>query len=116
MAEEITERVETASVRRVPKYGVFLLLGAALGIIAALALTFGFDDGTATSASGLEYSVGQVFGFTALGAIPVGMALGGVVALVLDRVNRRHAREVRIAHDRVHVIDDGPAPAARAED
>ncbi|MDN8547875.1 potassium transporter Trk [Microbacterium sp. NM3R9] len=105
MAEEITERVESARVRRVPKYSVFLLLGAAVGIVAALALTFGVSDGGVSTSTGLEYSVGQVFGFIALGAIPVGMALGGVVALILDRSARRRSREVRIVHERVRSVD-----------
>lgn len=106
MAEEITERVESARVRRVPKYSVFLLLGAAVGIIAALALTFGIPDEGISTSTGLEYSAGQVFGFVALGAIPAGIALGGVVALVLDRAARRRTREVRIVHERVRAVDD----------
>ncbi|WP_424449354.1 potassium transporter Trk [Microbacterium arborescens] len=106
MAEQITERVESARVRRVPKYSVFLLLGAAAGIIVALALTFGIpDDGVSTS-TGLQYSAGQVFGFIALGAIPIGMAVAGLVALVLDRAARRRSREVRIVHERVRTVDD----------
>ncbi|QLD11739.1 potassium transporter Trk [Microbacterium oleivorans] len=106
MAEQITERVESARVRRVPKYSVFLLLGAAAGIIAALALTFGVSDDGVSVSTGLEYSAGQVFGFIALGAIPLGMALGGVVALILDRSARRRSREVRIVHERVRTSDD----------
>lgn len=106
MAEQITERVESARVRRVPKYSVFLLLGAAAGIIVALALTFGIpDDGVSTS-TGLQYSAGQVFGFIALGAIPIGMAVAGLVALVLDRAARRRSREVRIVHEHVRTVDD----------
>ncbi len=106
MAEQITERVESARVRRVPKYSVFLLLGAAAGIIAALALTFGISDDGVSARTGLQYSAGQVFGFVALGAIPLGMALGGVVALILDRSARRRSREVRILHERVRTSDD----------
>lgn len=106
MGEQISGRVETARVRRVPKYGVFLLLGAALGLIAALVLTFSFG-GTAEASTntGLEYSVGQVFGFVLLICVPVGMALSALVALVLDRRARRRSREVRIAHDHVRVTD-----------
>ncbi|SDQ61604.1 potassium transporter Trk [Microbacterium sp. cf332] len=105
MNEEITERVESARVRRVPKYSVFLLLGAAVGIILSLALTFGIPDEGVSTSTGLEYSAGQVFGFVALGAIPIGMAAGGVVALILDRAARRRSREVRILHERVRSVD-----------
>lgn len=115
MTEQATAQVETAHVRRVPKYSVFLLLGAAVGIIAALALTFGFTGSAETSSNtGLEYSAGQVFGFVALAAIPIGMALGGIVALLLDRAGRRHSREVRITHDRVRVVDEPTATATDA--
>ncbi|RKE64508.1 potassium transporter Trk [Microbacterium sp. AG238] len=106
MAEEITERVESARVRRVPKYSVFLLLGVAAGIIVALALTFGIPDEGVSTNTGLQYSGGQVFGFIALGAIPICMAIAGVIALVLDRAARRRTREVRILHERVRTLDD----------
>lgn len=116
MAEESTARVETARVRRVPKYGVFIALGAVLGVIAALILTFAFDGTVGISENtGLEYSAGQVFGFVLLGCIPVGIALAALVALLLDRLARRKTREVRIVHDRVRVTDDegiAPEPAA----
>lgn len=107
MAEESSARVETARVRRVPKYGVFIALGAVLGVIAALILTFAFDGTVGISENtGLEYSTGQVFGFVLLGCIPVGIALAALVALLLDRLARRTSREVRIVHDRVRVVHE----------
>lgn len=113
MAEHTTARVETARVRRVPKYGVFIALGAIVGVVAALILTFAFDGSARISENtGLEYTSGQVFGFVLLGCIPVGIALSALVALVLDRVARRKTREVRIVHDRVRVTPDDEAPAA----
>jgi hypothetical protein len=51
------------------------------------------------------YSQGQVFGFLALICIAVGLALGGVVALVFDRRSSSHTREVTIDRESVRSED-----------
>ena len=95
-------RIETARVRRSPRYGIFFALGAALGIVAALVLTYAFDGTDDPSvATTVQYSTGQVFGFLLLWCIPIGVALAGVVALILDRRLSRRTREVRVDHERV---------------
>lgn len=99
----VRDEVVTVRVRRSPKYSVFLLLGAAAGILAALILTFAFPGEDVSPRTGMEYSVGQIFGFVLLICVPVGIALGGVVALVLDRVMRRRVHDVRA--ERVHLRD-----------
>lgn len=105
MTESASHHIEIAHVRRSPRYAIFLVLGAALGILVALILTFAFD-GTADKSPSTQvvYSSGQVFGFLLLACIPVGLALGGVVALILDRRFAGRAHEVRIDHERV-VVD-----------
>jgi MFS family permease len=107
MAEHVHDHVETVRVRRAPKIAVFLVLGAALGILAALILTFAFN-GTADASpnTGFEYSQGQVFGFLLLGCVPVGIALGGLVALILDRRSRRRMREIAVDHSSIHTAPD----------
>ncbi|MDE0545099.1 potassium transporter Trk [Microbacterium sp. C7(2022)] len=107
MAEQHNDRIETVQVRRAPKMSVFLLLGAALGIVVAMILTFAFD-GTADPSpnTGFEYSQGQVFGFVALICAPIGVALGGMVAVILDRRSSKRARSIQIDHDTVTVTDD----------
>lgn len=106
MAEHTEDRIETVRVRRAPKFSVFLMAGAALGVIAALILTFAFDGSSQVSPnSGLVYSQGQVFGFLLLGCVPIGLALGAVVALVFDRRSRRHIRTVVADHQSVHEDD-----------
>ncbi len=67
-------------------------------------LTFAFD-GTAEASpnTGVEYSQGQVFGFLVLICAPIGLALGGIVALIFDRRSRRHTHEVAVDHASVHV-------------
>ena len=78
MGQHIDDHVERVRVRRAPKFSVFLLAGAALGIIVALILTFAFSGTDSISPNtGLIYTQGQVFGFLALICITVGVALGG---------------------------------------
>lgn len=102
----VTDEVVTARVRRSPKYGVFLVLGAAVGILAAMILTFAFNGTDEVSPNtGLEYTTMQVFGFVTLICVPVGIALAGIVALVLDRIVGRRTREVRVDHESVRLPD-----------
>jgi len=99
----VEDRIESVRVRRAPKISVFLVLGAALGIVVALILTFAFDgSGDKSPNTGLVYSQGQVFGFLALICITGGVVLGAVVALILDRRSSRHTREVEVDHSSVH--------------
>lgn len=99
----VTDRLEHVRVRRVPKFSVFLLFGAGLGLITALVLTYVYD-GTANQSpnTGLVYTQGQVFGFLALICVAVGLAVFGVLALVLDRVLSTHTREVVVDRETVH--------------
>lgn len=108
MTERASDHIETVRVRRAPKFSVFLLVGAALGLIVAMILTFAFD-GTeyASPNTGLVYSQGQVFGFLALICVPVGLVLGAVLALILDRRSRNHSRTVTVDHESVQV-DETP--------
>ncbi|WP_438354589.1 potassium transporter Trk [Microbacterium sp. CJ88] len=91
----VDDQVVTVRVRRAPKFAVFLVLGAALGLLVALILTFAFhgtDDKSPNT--GLVYTSMQVFGFVALVCIAAGVLLGGAVALILDRTVGRRTREV----------------------
>ncbi|WP_298743067.1 potassium transporter Trk [uncultured Microbacterium sp.] len=108
MTSSATHQIESAQLRRSPRYGVFLALGVVVGILAALILTFAFGDGEGTSAAtGVSYTTTQVFGFLCLFTIPIGMALSAGVALIFDRVLSRRARNVRVSHDRIHVEPEG---------
>jgi H+/Cl- antiporter ClcA len=104
MPEHSQDHIETVRVRRAPKISVFLILGAALGVLVAMILTFSFN-GTADASpnTGVVYSQGQVFGFLVLVCAPIGLALGGIVALIFDRRSRRHTHEVAVDHASVHV-------------
>lgn len=93
--------------RRAPKYGVFAVLGAALGLIAAMILATVFD-GTAEPSeyTKVQYSTGQVFGFIVLWCVPAGIAVGMLVALLLDRTVGRRTREVHVVHETAEDQDD----------
>ncbi|MHC2998312.1 potassium transporter Trk [Microbacterium sp. HJ5] len=107
MPDHVDDHIETVRVRRAPKFSVFLLVGAAVGVITALILTFAFDGSTGKSPNtGLVYSQGQVFGFLLLVCVPVGLALAAVIALAFDRRSRRHTRQVTVDHESVQVDED----------
>ncbi|GMA28753.1 potassium transporter Trk [Arenivirga flava] len=85
-AEEVVGQ-EQVRVRRAPRYGVFIGLGAFLGFVAAFVLTFAFPEND-------EFTVGQIFGFLLLVCLVVGVALGGAAAIVIDAASSRRARAV----------------------
>ncbi|GAB3632108.1 potassium transporter Trk [Microbacterium sp. AGC85] len=95
------ETVE-ATVRRVPRYGVFMGIGVVLGIIAAGILTM-VGNYEPSQALDVVYPPSQVFGFALLWTVPIGLALGGVAAILLERLARRHDRVVRV--DRETIIE-----------
>jgi hypothetical protein len=104
--EVVADRVETARVRRAPKYSVFLVLGAAIGVFVAMILTFAFD-GQPDPALGqtMQFSQGQVFTFLALVCGTIGLGLGGIIALILDRTVGRRTREVVVDREDHLTID-----------
>jgi len=102
----IDDEVVRVSVRRAPKYAVFLVAGALLGVVVALILTFGFagvDD--ASPNTGVVYSQMQVFGFVGLICVSLGVLVGGLVALILDRTIGRRTREVTADRERARYVD-----------
>lgn len=102
-SHEAPETVE-ATVRRVPRYGVFMGIGVVLGIIVAGILTM-VGSYEPSDAVNVVYPPGQVFGFLLLWTVPIGLALGGVVGLILERVSRRHDRTVRVEHETIVTND-----------
>ncbi len=91
---------ETARVRRAPRWGVLLGIGAGVGVILAFLLTIG-GSFEASKATQVSYAFGQVFGFLLLWTVPVGIAVLGLVALVLERRSRRTERVVRVDRETV---------------
>jgi hypothetical protein len=93
---------DAVTVRRSPRYGSFLLLGAALGVLVALVLTFVFPENP-------QYDRAQVFGFLLLWCGAGGLALGGAAALVIDRILAKRRSAAVAEHESTHYVEDGPA-------
>jgi MFS family permease len=89
---------ETVSVRRAPKYGRFIILGAGLGVIVTYILTSLFE---------VDPKVGFVslFAYFALFGVAGGAVVGAVTALILDRVSSRRAKTVEAEHT---TVEEGP--------
>ena len=82
------------SIRRAPRIGVFLIVGAMLGALVTLILTSLFepDPNVGFAAS---------YAYFCLYGIPAGVALGAGVALLLDAISKRRTRTVTVAHTEV---------------
>lgn len=112
-AEPAPEEVATVTedavrVHRSPRYFRFMLTGAILFAIIALILTFAFPENP-------TYDRGTVFGFLLAICAVVGVALGALVALLLDRAATRRARTVQA--DRIDVrVPDGESEDPRSSD
>lgn len=82
------------SIRRAPRIGVFLVLGALVGALVTLVLTSLFEP---------DPNVGFVasYAYFCLYGIPAGVALAAAIALVLDAISKRRARTVTVERDEV---------------
>jgi hypothetical protein len=78
----VEERVEVV---RSVRFGRVIIGGAIVGAVIATALTLSFP------VASQDYTLGQVTGFMALVGATLGLALGSVLALILNRAvsNRR---------------------------
>ncbi|WP_243076089.1 potassium transporter Trk [Microbacterium sp. SS28] len=103
----VEDHLERVRVRRAPKFSVFVVAGGLLGLLTALILTFAYD-GTVNQSpnTGLVYSSGQVFGFLALICVAVGIALFGVLAIILDRRSSKSSREVTVDRETVQRLPE----------
>lgn len=85
-------------IRRAPKFSVFVVLGAVVGVLVALILTASFPiDPTV--------GFGPIFGYFAIYGFVGGILLGCLVALIFDRVLSRRAKTVAVTVDRLQVPD-----------
>jgi hypothetical protein len=93
-------QIASATVRKVPRYGVFMGIGVVVGVIVAGILTYAgsFEPSEALD---IVYPAGQVFGFLLLWTAPIGLALGGVAGLIAERIARRKDRVVRVQRETI---------------
>jgi uncharacterized membrane protein len=90
-------------VRRSPRYFSFMITGAVVFAVIALILTFSFPANP-------TYDRGSVFGFLLVICVTVGVALGAVLALILDRATSRRARSVQADRIDVRLPEPGTSP------
>jgi len=90
---------DSVTVRRAPRYSRFMTLGALVGAVVALILTMSFPAND-------EFDRGQVFGFLLLACAAIGLALGALVALLIDRATARRAKTVTVEHETIHPVDE----------
>jgi len=94
----------TVTVHRAPRYKNFMILGAIVGVILALAFTVAFPENE-------KFDRVQIFGFLLLAGVAAGVVLGCIVALGFERVIGRRDRTV--VADRLGVND---SRAVQAQD
>jgi hypothetical protein len=95
---------DQVTIRRAPRFSVFILGGAVLGFLVTVLvvlLTMGIDRGDQQETTGFAGLVG----YFSLYGVSIGMLVGAVVAVVLDQVSSRRA--ARLTAERVTV---DPAP------
>ncbi|WP_439693736.1 hypothetical protein ACRQ4B_05770 [Curtobacterium sp. SP.BCo] len=91
---------DEVTIRRAPKFGVFIVGGALLGFVATLivvSLTMNIDRGDQQETA----SFGSLVGYFSLWGVTIGAFVGALVAVVLDRVFARRA--ARLTAERVEV-------------
>ncbi|WP_193627416.1 hypothetical protein [Brevibacterium sp. CFH 10365] len=105
------------SVRRSPKYSVFMGIGAVLGIVVAGILAVFVDPADMP----MGYTVAKGLGLMLLVLGIGGLFLGGLIALILDWRGRKRSKEYRV-DAQIDMVDDPKEIArrriaeARAED
>ena len=99
---EVDAIVTEAEVRvhRSPRYFRFMLTGAVVFGVIALILTYAFPENP-------TYDRGQVFGFLLAICATIGVAVGALVALLIDRAVTRRARTVQADRIDVRLPDPG---------
>lgn len=95
------------SVRRSPKYSVFMGIGAVLGIVLAGILAVFVDPADMP----MGYTVAKGLGLLLLVLGIGGLFLGGLVALILDWRGRKTSKEFRV-DAQIDMVDD-PKEIAR---
>ncbi|WP_174776156.1 hypothetical protein [Cryobacterium sp. TMT1-21] len=93
----------SVTVRRSPRYFNFMILGAVIGAITAFILTLAFP-------ANAEFGAAQVFGFLLLAGVALGVTVGAVAAIVIDRVIGRRARTVVVDRLNAQGLRDAGAP------
>ena len=108
-----SENVQTVELRRSVRYGRLLIGGAVLGALVASLITI-----FTPIPDGALYTLGQITGFMLLIGGVIGLAIGGLLALLLTLVARRQhgtGAVVAVEEPIVTVVDEAPAGENKPE-
>lgn len=97
--EPALERAEV-TVRRAPKFGAFLVVGALIGFLATLIVTSLYPADPTVGFSAL-------LGYFSLFGVTFGVVAGAIIGIVLDRRSQRRARVVEAERQRVDAAPTG---------
>jgi hypothetical protein len=97
-----TREDEQMLVRRSPRYGVFMALGAVVGAVAAWIYSSAMPP--STDANGTPVDTSPVLGLAIVVGFVVGAALGGLVAWIIDRSLTKRARAVTVERTEVREV------------
>lgn len=86
-------------VRRSPRYARFMVVSCLVLLAAAFVATYSLPETGG-------YDRNEVFGFVALGAVAVGIGLGGAIALAFDRIFQWRAKVVLADRSLVREVED----------
>ena len=78
-----------ARIRRAPKYPAFMIVGGGIGAIVTFILTMLFPSDPAVGFAAL-------FGYFALYGVTAGVVVGALLALFVDRVMLRRAKDATV--------------------
>ena len=99
-----TNAARQVTVRRAPRIGRIVVLGAGLGAIVTFILTAIFPVDPLIG-------FGALFGYFLLFGVPIGAAIGAIFAITLDIIANRRAKQLDAEHERV----DAPAEQLEGE-
>ncbi|MEO7350038.1 MAG: hypothetical protein ABIW32_09320 [Terrimesophilobacter sp.] len=99
------EERETVTIRRAPKFSVFIVVGALIGFLVTLVLTSLFETDP-------EVGFAASLGYFSLYGISIGGVIGALIALAFDRRSSRRATEVIAGKLAVRVEDDSSPDSA----
>ena len=101
-------------VRRSPKYGIFMAIGALVGILVAWAISSAMGPGV--NAEGERVDTSPVVGLSLVVGFVVGGGLGGLVAILIDRRLSRRTRTLVAEHVVVdEVVEAEPVEPEHAD-
>lgn len=92
---------EQTTVRRAPKFGAFMIVGGMVGLLATLIVT-------SLQPADPAVGFGALFAYFSLFGVPIGVALGALLAILLDWISRKRAKTVAVEIETVEAAESEP--------